>query len=73
LYLFKDRLEAIEVLAFLSVRNLFSSAFLGAGADMAKFGDVGRARRASQFGKLPVLVNRPHGRDSSTLCSGQQP
>ena len=72
LHLLKQRLEAIEVLAFLAIGDFLGGALLGAGADMAKFGDVGRTRRALQFGKQLVLVHRLHRRGGSGRRSSQQ-
>ena len=57
MYLLEKRLEAVEVLTFLAIGNLLGCSLFGAGADMAKVGDVRRTRRPLQFGKQLVLVH----------------
>ena len=66
LNLLKQRLEVIEVLALLAIGDFLGGALVGAGADMAKLGDVGCACRALQFGKQFVLVHRLRRRGGSS-------
>ncbi|MCY1372749.1 hypothetical protein D9M69_599800 [compost metagenome] len=60
LRLLKQRLEAVEILASLAVCDFLCRPYLGPGANMAQFGDIGWACRAFEFGEQLFIIHRFH-------------
>ena len=74
LNLLEQRLEAVEILAFLAVGDFLGRALLGGRADMAEFGDVGRRGGVHpELGQKLVIVEFVDGAGRGSFAARQKP